>query len=137
MVLEFDGKGASLWERAVPFLSSPIRKIHWIRWDKPSYPAVVAGLTALSRRTMIEDDRLQTWALPHDVYRANLERGLFRGCPSSDEASIQLESWNYNPLLLGGSESVDSLSLYLSLRDYADDRVQQQLQKLIGDVKWA
>lgn len=137
MMLEFDGEGQSLWERAVPFLSSPIRKIRWIRWDKPCYPAVVAGLTALSRRTMIEDDRLPTWALPHDVYRANLEKGVFRGCSSSDEASIQLESWNYNPNLLGDNESVDSLSLYLSLREYADDRVQQQAQKLIGKVKWA
>lgn len=137
MVLEFGGKGPSLWQRAEPFLSSPIRKIRWIRWDKPGYPAVVAGLTALSRRTMIEDDRLPTWALLHDVYRANLEMGLFHGCPSSDEANVQLESWGYNPVLLGGSESVDPLSLYLSLRDSADDRVQQQLQELIGEVEWA
>ncbi|MEO8614821.1 MAG: hypothetical protein ABI600_06755 [Luteolibacter sp.] len=137
MVLEFSGKGRSLWQRAEALLSSPVRKIRWIRWDQPAYPAVVAGLTALSRRTMIEDDRLPTWALMHDVYRANLEMGVFRGCPSSDDANVQLESWGYNPLLLGGSEAVDSLSLYLSMRDSADERIQQQLKQLIGEVNWA
>lgn len=137
MVLEFQGKGPSLWQRAEPILSSPIRKIRWIRWDQPGYPGVVAGLTALSSRTMIEDDRLPTWALLHDVYRANLEMGVFRACPSSDDANVQLESWNYNPVLLGGSEAVDSLSLYLSLRDSADARVQQQIQQLVAEVKWA
>lgn len=137
MVLEFQGKGPSLWQRAEPLLSSPIRKIHRIHWDQPGYSAVVAGLTALSRRTMIEDDRLPTWALPHDVYRTNLEMGVFSACPNSDEINVRLESWNYNPLLLGGSESVDSLSLYLSLRDSADDRVQQQTQQLVAEVEWA
>src|SRR5690606_18821507 len=79
VVLEFPGRGAALWEKALPLLSSPVRKSHWVAWENVGYPAVPAGLTALSRRTMIEDDRIPTYALPQENYRQNLERGLFHG----------------------------------------------------------
>lgn len=137
LVLEFHGHGPSLWKRALPFLSSPVQRSHWVKWPCVGYPAVKSGLTALSRYSMIEDDRIPTYALPRENYRINLERGLFHGSPGPSEADVQLEAWAYNPLLLGTSECVDPLSLYLSLRDSADERVRQQLETLIGEVEWA
>lgn len=137
LVLEFPNRGHALWLKALPFLSSPVRKSHWIDWKKAGYPAIRAGLTALSHRTMIEDDRIPTFALLQETYRLNLEKGLFHGCPSPSEANVQLEAWSYNPLLLGGEKDVDPLSLILSLRHSADERVQQQLEILIGEVRWA
>jgi hypothetical protein len=136
VVLKFHEHGPSLWEHAQSLLSSPIRKTHWIRWNSVSYPALQAGLTALSDRTMIEDDHLPTYALPQETYRVNLEKGVFHGCPGPAEANLQLEAWKYNPLLLGNDRRVDPLSLYLSLRDSADERVQQQLETLIQEVHW-
>jgi len=38
--------------------------------------------------------------------------------------------------LLSDNPIVDSLSLYLSLRNSADERIQQQLEQLIKEVKW-
>lgn len=136
MILRFRHRGNALWRQAEPLLSSPVKKVHWVQWAEPAYPAIAAGLTALSSRTLIEDDRLPTFALFHSTYLANLERGLFHGAPGAAEASAQIESWSYNPLLLGDSKTVDPLSLYLSLRDSADDRVHQELAQLIGEVSW-
>ena len=136
VVMRFKKRGHDLWTKALPLLSSPVRKSYWIDWPGVSYPAIPAGLTALSRRTMIEDDRIPTYALPQETYRLNLEKGLFHGCPGPSEANVQLEAWTYNPLLLGDEQSVDPLSLILSLRDSADERVQQQLESLIQGVKW-
>lgn len=136
LVLEFHGHRLSLWKRALPFLSSPVKRSHWVKWPSVGYPAVKSGLTALSLHTMIEDDRIPTYALPQESYRVNLEQELFHGCPGPSEADVQLEAWTYNPLLLGTSECVDPLSLYLSLRDSADERVQQQLETLIEEVNW-
>lgn len=137
VVLEFHERGPGLWAQAQPLLSPPIRKTHWIRWNSISYPALRAGLTALSDHTMIEDDHLPTYALPEETYRANLEKGVFHGCPGPAEADLQLEAWKYNPLLLGDDRRVDPLSLYLSLRDSADERVQQALETLIEEVNWS
>ena len=136
VVLDFQERGPALWIKALPLLSSPVRKSYWVDWPQVGYPSIPAGLTALSQRSMLEDDRLPTYALPQESYRLNLEKGLFHGCPGPSEANVQLEAWSYNPLLLGGKEGVDSLSLILSLRDSADERVQQQLETLIEEVNW-
>lgn len=137
VVLEFPDQGLALWRRAQSVLSSPVKKTHWVKWSSVGTPAVRAGLTALSHNRMIEDDRIPTYALLQEKYRTNLEEGLFHGCPGPSEADVRLEAWTYNPHLLGTDEGVDPLSLFLSLRDSADERVQQQLETLISEVNWA
>jgi hypothetical protein len=71
-----------------------------------------------------------------EVFHANLERGLFHGCPGPEDADFKMEVWSYNPLLFANNEAIDSLSLFLSLRDYPDERVQQQLETLINEFPW-
>jgi DNA-binding MarR family transcriptional regulator len=137
VVMEFRKSSQELFQKALPLLSSPVKKAYWVDWPSVGYPAIPAGLTALSLRTMIDDDRIPTFALPQDTYRQNLEKGLFHGCPGPFEANVKIEAWTYNPLLLGDQHGVDSLSLFLSLRDSADERVQQQLETMIREVKWA
>jgi len=137
VVIEFSEHGPDLWRAAQPFLRSPVGKSHWVEWKRVSYPAIRAGLTALSHRSMLEDDRIPTYALRRETYRRNLEKGVFRGAPGPSEANVQLEAWNYDPLLLGDRDGVDPLSLFLSLRDSADERVQQELETLIKEVRWA
>lgn len=136
LVLKFPADRRLLWQRAEPKLTSPVRKTHWVQWPAPGYPALAAGLTALSHRSMIQDDSRPTFALLDATFRANLERGIFHGCPDASEANIQLQAWSYNPLLLGDGKDVDPLSLYLSLRDAADERVHQQLNPLLEQVSW-
>lgn len=158
VLLKFLLQGHDLWQKALPVLASPVFKTHWIRWEEPGYPAIPAGITALSRRTMLADDPLPTFALDARTFRSNLETGLYRGCRGPEEANIRMEAWRYNPLLLAGKtrdawspklesmglprlpiskpSTVDPLSLYLSLRDEPDERVQQQLENLIQTAGW-
>jgi hypothetical protein len=117
-------------------LSSPVAKTVWIQGEKPGHPALQAGLTALSRRTMIADDRLPTFALQSEVFQAHLERGNSRGCPGPEDADLKMEVWTYNPQLFADNGSVDPLSLFLSLHDFPDERVQQQLELLINEFPW-
>jgi DNA-binding MarR family transcriptional regulator len=151
--LKFLMEGHDLWQKALPVLASPMHKAHWIRWEQPGYPAIPAGITALSQKTMLADDPLPTFALDARSFRSNLETGLYRLCRGAEEANIRMEAWRYNPLLLAGKgaylkpsavlesvaipvppSSVDPLSLYLSLRDEPDERVQQQLEVLIQNI---
>jgi len=159
VVLIFRAQGKVLWHKALPLLASPVLKTCWLRWEHPGYPALLAGITALSQKTMLADDPLPTYALDRESFRANLEGGLYRGCPGPEEATVRMEAWRYNPLLLGAegvkaktsrylesigshpkpqtiSTTVDPLSLYLSLRDNNDERVQQQLEHLMESVPW-
>jgi DNA-binding MarR family transcriptional regulator len=136
MVLDFKATGRALWEQVKPQLNSPVKKTHWVKWSKPEEPALLAGMSALSLRTMIAADRLPTYALPLAVFRDLLERGVCAGCHDAENAAVKIEIWSYNPHLLGDDRLVDPLSLYLSLRNSSDERVQQQLEQLIEDIKW-
>lgn len=85
---------------------------------------------------MLADDRLPTFAVARDDFLTQREAGLFEICEGAEEATAQLEAWRYDPAILGTAGSVDPISLYLSLRKSADERVQQALGQLVADVKW-
>lgn len=137
MALRFPDSNRDLWDRAEKRLCSPVKKTRWARWTRePGYPALLSGITALSRRTMLNDDRLPTYAFGPRMLESYLEQGILIGCRDSDEATAKMETWSYEPKLLGDNEAVDPLSLYLSLRFSADERVAQQLEKLLSGIAW-
>lgn len=136
LVLEFTATGRPLWEQVQPMLASPVKRTRWVHWDRPVAPALLAGLSALSRQTMIAADRLPTYALPRSEFQDLLERGVCTGCRDAERATARIEVWSYPPERLGDHEQVDPLSLYLSLRDSPDERIQQQLEHLIAEVEW-
>lgn len=137
MALIFPVKNRALWDLAKDRLTSPVKKTRWVQWTRePGYPALLSGISALSRRTMLADDRLPTYAFGPRMLELYLEQGVLVGCRDADQATTKMEVWSYEPKLLGDNEAVDPLSLYLSLRYNADERVQQQLERLIEEVKW-
>ncbi len=136
ITLRFVHDRKELWEQVAPLLSAPDRIRHWVTWPHPGPTALLSGMTALSRLTMIGDDPLPTYALWGRTFRASMEKGEFHGCRGSDEANACVESWSYDPRTLASGETVDILSLYLSLRDSPDERVRQQLETLIQEFPW-
>ena len=48
----------------------------------------------------------------------------------------KVEIWSYNPALLANGDTVDRLSLYLSLKDNPDERVQMECDTLIREIVW-
>jgi DNA-binding MarR family transcriptional regulator len=136
VVLRFTAKGKTLWENAKPRLTSPVRRRHNVQWSNPIDPALLAGISALSLRSMISDDNLPTYALKDDEYRRLLEHRALLVNEDSETASAIVEEWSYNPSLLSNGRMVDPLSLYLSLQNSPDERVQQQLETMIDEIQW-
>jgi hypothetical protein len=136
MTLKFPASNRALWDLAQDRLTSPAKKTRWVQWKSPGYPALLSGISALSRRTMLAADRLPTYAFGPKMLESYLEQGIITGCRDSDQATAKIEVWSYEPKLLGDNEAVDPLSLYLSLRYNADERVQQQLERLMEEIKW-
>ena len=46
-----------------------------------------------------------------------------------------IEGWRYDPTTLATGDCVDRLSLYLALRDTADERVRKELRTLLADSR--
>jgi hypothetical protein len=124
-----------LWERALPRLASPVRHRLWVRqWAGKDVRKVAAGLTALERYTDIADDRVPTYAMSRADLRTALARGDIVTCEDADEAVAAIEGWCYDPATLATGDRADRLSLYLALRETADERVQKELRTLIASI---
>jgi hypothetical protein len=130
-LLHFDLRGKELWNMAEPLMTTPIRLKQWVRWGQPRARAVVAGTTALSEASLTTDEDIPTYAMrDRDAARALREGEIFL-CDGREEAEARLESWKYDPWLLAEQGRADRCSLYLSLRNSADERVQKEIQFLV------
>jgi hypothetical protein len=54
----------------------------------------------------------------------------------SDANTITVEAWSYDPLILAGENFVDRLSLYLSVRETPDERIEAALNELLETLPW-
>ena len=55
---------------------------------------------------------------------------------TDDPEAIEVEIWTYNPKLLAKGDVVDRFSLFLSLRDSKNERVEQALEQLMEAAEW-
>lgn len=129
-----------LWEMLLPYLSSPVsRRIVVQKADFWSGQSMRAGLTALADYSMLAEPGYEIQAMGRDEWKAlGAKRGL-QLPDRPDVDTVEIEVWNYSPELFakdGRQGAVDPLSLYLSLRNFPDERVQKALEELLGGVSW-
>lgn len=118
-IFHFSLSSAELWKTAAPLLRSPVRKTYKVQ-QADCNGFLFAGISALSRMTSLGDDMLPTYA-----YYARKEEDRIPSAPlGKGDAVLQL--WIYPPQILVGenSEIVDACSLYLSLAQEQDPRVE-------------
>jgi DNA-binding MarR family transcriptional regulator len=135
--ISFVAAGRTLWDRALTSLGTPVHARKRVRrWEPGGSMKMASGLTALDRYTAIADDRVPTFAMWRNDFRAGEERGDILVTDDPDDAEAAIEVWTYDPARLADGGCVDRLSLYLSLRDTADERVRKELAALLEGVEW-
>ncbi len=134
--IHFNRSAAALWETALPLLRSPVSRTLFIKWTNPIEGLKGAGITALAHRSQIAEDPVSTFALTERSIRQGLENGKLTACMDRYEANAAVEAWRYNPALLAGGPDVDPLSLFLSLRNSPDERVQAELDDMMRGLTW-
>jgi hypothetical protein len=115
--LRFSLPRAALWSHARPHLRTPVRKRGRVRRPPQDLALPLAGETALAEKTDLSFPRQETRAMAASEWKALATRHKLDQPVSRDEPVIKLETWTYDPLLLGDDKLVDTISLYLSLRD--------------------
>lgn len=137
-VLRFEEPRAALWTRARPLMRSPVKSRLTVA-PRPEPPlARDAGLTALAAYGMLAAPPLPTCAVSATEWNAIrdqhslVETDLAEAHPHACELQI----WSYSPSLLSRERVVDPLSLFLSLQDDPDERVEMALQHLIEALPW-
>jgi hypothetical protein len=97
-----------------------------------------AGMTALSEYSMINDDKIKTYACMQKTFKNLVQKQFVQEVPFKEEADINLELWTYNPVICEkfSSKTVDPLSLFASLKDDSDERVAKALEEMMENVTW-
>ena len=146
--LRFKLKGKKLWKNALPLLRSPVRSAKPLR--ESSAKLMKAGISALSEYTQINPNSIPVYAVKENVFKKILMNGEAIVAPSRDEAVAMVELWSYDPEFvnlvdtapfphddeLERNKFVDRLSLFLSLKDDPDERVQSVLKDLMESLSW-
>ena len=116
--IQFLFLGNELWDKALPYLISPIEKN--IRTNYQPTNALISGCSVFS-------DKMKTYAIYKDASKDISE---------TINGDYTIEVWKYNPMILSNDKKhVDYLSLYLSLKDNTDEESSSIANKLIKEVK--
>lgn len=134
--LRFEKTGRELWEAALPFLRDPVQRRATATFPPDSVAGLEAGLTALSRYSMISAPMPQTLAVSSDTWKTARQDPQVHETAYEDEGAYRLEIWRYSPALLSAGPTVDKLSLFLSLRDTGDERVEAALDEMMENLQW-
>jgi len=83
---KFVASGHDLWEKALPYLQTPITAIETARIDENNIKRFPhAGITALSDYTMLADDPSLTVAIASSDWQRSLKDGSITKLPDQDE----------------------------------------------------
>lgn len=124
----FSDLGKALWDKAVSHLISPIiqtwycNKLETAKWPK-------GGISALSHYSLLAPDLEETVVMTREQFKA--ERESIDGLNRFD-GDVIIEVWKYAPLVTDGY--VDKLSLFLTLKDDTDPRVEKELENIMNQI---
>lgn len=127
-LIRFTCSGKELWDKALPLMESPIERFAYT--DCNTIIGKAAGETALEHYTMMVAPMRQTIAI------SKQEAKNCKDILDKEFGDNIVEIWRYNPSLVTENEHIDKLSLYLSLRDNEDERIQMELETMIDNMQW-
>ena len=118
-------------------MASPVAQRYRLQTSAiPSHHAPKSGSAALSELSDYAAPRHPVNAFDRDSWKKLDRRIGPLGRMDPQAGGTTIEVWHYDPKLLVSGERVDPLSLYLSLRDDPDERIQAALAQMMNAVQW-
>lgn len=137
--LRFAGERSELWNSALPLFVNPVFKQVYIDEKPEGLLLFHSNESALPEYSDMNPSRQPYFAIERSKFYDLQKKGQLKN-PNEHEGAICLELWKYNPEKLANgitkAENVDPLSLYLSLRDNRDERVEDALEMIIKKYIW-
>ena len=129
--IRFGGYKLELWAKAQNYLSSPVKKVLYCD-AIPEGNFNISGVNALSQYSHLNSEQFETRAIWDKQF--NLPGTQF----NEVEGLYKIEIWKYPTTMPSFSNHivVDKLSLYLSMKDEPDARIEKELEIMIEEMKW-
>ncbi len=128
--IEFLKNGKDLWLANKDLMRSPVKRILLNVKNPMNLP--LAGTSALAQHSMLAADEIPVYAV---YWRDKLNDRFFEKAADRDEAGSVLQLWHYRPMLQTNG-GIEPFSLYLSLRDDDDPRIESCLNEMMEKIEW-
>jgi len=135
-VLRFNKDKKQVWETALQRLRSPVKKRLWVKSFSNKPFGVKAGLTALAHYSNLAEPVNPVLALDGKQWKNVKTNDDMMILDIAEPDASKLEIWSYSPKLFEEKGVVDRFSLFLSMREDEDERVQSALEGMLEVVEW-
>lgn len=125
-----------LIEVSKTILRSPARGIHAVTFERSRPPMLIAGESAIAEQTQLAPPRLPVFAISGTGWQTFFKQHGVIDHSYDFEGEAIIETWRYDPRILGQQHVVDPLSLYAQHWDSADERVAQAAGDLLEQIDW-
>lgn len=135
-VLRFNRDKKQVWETALERLRSPVKKRFWVKAFSNKPFGLRAGLSALAHYSNLAEPANPVLALEGKQWKKVHNTDDVMILDIAESNASELEVWSYSPKLFGEKGVVDRFSLFLSMREDNDERVQSSLKGMMEQVEW-
>jgi len=130
------GTKQEVWENSLKFLRTPVIQRLYLDQSVTIPDGTYAGLSALARYSTLAESVNTVWAISSFEAKSLARRYRPGELSAKDLNCNEIEVWNYDPKLFAAAGVVDRLSLFLSLRDEKDERVEVALEQMMKEMSW-
>lgn len=130
-VLSVDMEKASLWNKAVPLMQSPIKQKVFLRAgvvDINKY--LKSGYSALAHYSSLNNPVHPVIAISNDDWKLLQLKGI----KPVEHGEVEVELWQHNPAIFADNGCVNRFLLYLSLKDDKDERIEITLEEMMEGI---
>jgi len=130
-LVTFSENRKATWQDVHTRLRNPvIQTVRIFEYELSREKALLAGISALSTRSMLSEPAYPEYAVSRDVWKTMEKIGVVN-VPMEEPGTCLLQVWCYDPRELEVDGDVDPFSLFLSLQNAADERIDMALEKMM------
>ncbi len=126
-IIESEYDRHELFEKAQSYLSSPVRTSGYIDKTEVTANMVLAGESALAKKSMLNAGKLATLA----IYAKNFDKARLTDELIDPAEQVKLELWRYESAQFSKQACADALSVALSFKNTKDERIEQAVEEMV------
>ncbi|WP_343551382.1 hypothetical protein [Pantoea sp.] len=132
----FTASKKDVYEKILPLMRSPVKRAVAINITLTTGEDIFwAGETALAQYSLLVEPVKPIYGMTQECFSNMLKQNELRETESIDETRAMVELWTY-PNPIKEKQIADPLSLFLSLKDNKDERIQIALDEMMGEMAW-
>ena len=129
-ILYSEDSPKTLFQKAGDKLLNPIKRTVYIPKELVGTDLLESGYSALAEYSMLNAPNVRCYA----AERISQWKDVMTNSLQNSQVQVAVEMWRYNPRKLSTRNTVDELSLALTLREDADERVEEAVEEMLNDL---